>query len=287
MHRLQHLSRLGSILFAALLLVSLAACDAPATPVPQPSPPVSNAGPTNAPEPLVAPTQIVVEASKTPAPTAASVPTQASEPSGLPEATTIPAVNPSGSQSLIGTWERITSEDKAGLFFAFAEQIEFLKDGTFILPKYMNQSGKYSFPENDRIKFEGSSDAAVYKFALSGNSLVFQEGDQSIEYRRTEDTKAPPASSSGSQSLLGIWERVTSEDQAGLFFAFAEQIEFLKDGTFILPKYMNQSGKYSFPENDRIKFEGSSGAAVYRFAVSGDTLMFQEGDQTIEYRRMK
>ncbi|WP_423222333.1 hypothetical protein [Candidatus Amarolinea aalborgensis] len=273
MHRLQHLSRLGSIMFVALLLVSLAACDAPATPVPQPSPPVSNAGLTNAPEPLVAPTQIVVEASKTPAPTAASVPTQAPE--------------PSGSQSLIGTWERITSEDKAGLFFAFAERIEFLKDGTFVLPRSMNQSGKYSFLESDRIKFEGSSGAAVYKFALSGNSLVFQEGDQSIEYRRTEDTKAPRASSSGSQSLLGIWERVTSEDQAGLFFTFAEQIEFLKDGTFILPKYMNQSGKYSFPENDRIKFEGSSGAAVYRFAVSGDTLMFQEGDQTIEYRRMK
>ncbi len=94
--------------------------------------------------------------------------------------------------------------------------------------------------------------------------------------------------SNGSESLSGAWERITPENEDELsFLTVAEQIEFLNDGTFVLPKFMNQSGSYSFPENGRIKFEGAFGAAVYKFTVSGDTLIFDENDRILEYRRMK
>lgn len=94
----------------------------------------------------------------------------------------------------------------------------------------------------------------------------------------------------GSQqsAIRGTWERVTPTDQLGFsFFAFAEQIEFLEGGTFVLPKFMNTSGAYSFPQSDRISFQGPQGTATFKYALSGDRLTFEDGDKTIEYRRMK
>ena len=93
----------------------------------------------------------------------------------------------------------------------------------------------------------------------------------------------------GQQSaIVGTWERVTSDTTVGFsFFGFAKQIEFLKDGTFVIPTFNNQSGKYSFPESDRIKFEGSAGSAVYKFTISGSTLTFEESGKIVEYRRIK
>jgi len=280
-----HATLLSRMFVAASIVVSLVGCAAPTVSPArvsqaQVTAPAAIAGAIQAPTQTVAPTNTAIaQATRIIEPTKAAVPPQA------------PAAAPAlgSGQMLIGSWNRVTPEEKAGLFFAFAEQIEFLKDGTFVLPKFMNQSGKYSFPENNRIKFEGASGVAVYKFTLSGDTLAFQEGDQTIEYRRGEagTSSAVAVNPSGSQSLIGLWQRVTPEDQAGLFFAFAEQIEFLKDGTFILPKFMNQGGTYSFPESGRVKFDGKSGSAVYRYAISGDTLMFDEGGQVIEYKRVK
>jgi hypothetical protein len=280
-----HVVWLGWMFVAAIIAVSIVGCAAPTVSPARvsqalTSAPAAIAGASKAPTQPVAPTNVGgAQATRVIEPTRVAAPTQAP----------VAAPAQGSSQSLVGTWNRLTPEDKAGLFFAFAEQIEFLKDGTFVLPRFMNQSGKYSFPENNRIKFEGASGVAVYKFTLSGDTLVFQEGDQTIEYRRgaVGTSSAVAVNPSGSQSLTGLWQRVTPEDQAGLFFAFAEQIEFLKDGTFILPKFMNQGGTYSFPESGRVKFDGKSGSAVYRYAISGDTLKFDEGGQAIEYKRMK
>lgn len=86
--------------------------------------------------------------------------------------------------------------------------------------------------------------------------------------------------------IVGTWQRVTPVDTFS-FLALSDQIEFLKDGTFILPNFNNASGTYSFPESDRIKFEGPYGAATYRFSVSDDKLIFEENGQMIEYQRLK
>jgi hypothetical protein len=95
-------------------------------------------------------------------------------------------------------------------------------------------------------------------------------------------------SCSGQRSeIVGTWQRVTPSDNLFSFFTWADQIEFLKDGTFVLPGFNNTSGTYSFPENGRIKLEGPSGAVTYKFSLSGDKLIFEEDGQTIEYQRVK
>lgn len=92
----------------------------------------------------------------------------------------------------------------------------------------------------------------------------------------------------GQQSaIVGTWDRVTPQAQSTLNFMFMEQIEFLSNGTFVLPKFNNMSGKYSFPESDRIKIETSNGSWTYKFTLSGDRLVFDDGGKTIEYRRIK
>ena len=89
-------------------------------------------------------------------------------------------------------------------------------------------------------------------------------------------------------SIRGTWERVTPSDQLGFsFFAFAEQIEFLESGTFVLPKFMNTSGTYSFPQSDRISFQGPQGTQTYKYTLNGDRLTFDADGKTIEYRKMK
>lgn len=89
-------------------------------------------------------------------------------------------------------------------------------------------------------------------------------------------------------TIRGTWERVTPTEQLGFsFFAFAEQIEFLENGTFVLPKFMNTSGSYSFPQSDRISFQGPQGTATYKYVVNGDRLTFEADGKTIEYRRTK
>ena len=70
--------------------------------------------------------------------------------------------------------------------FMFMEQIEFLSSGTFVLPKSFNISGRYSFPESDRITMEIGNVSRTYKFTLSGDHLVFEDGGGTTEYRRTK-----------------------------------------------------------------------------------------------------
>jgi hypothetical protein len=94
--------------------------------------------------------------------------------------------------------------------------------------------------------------------------------------------------SSSQSNLYGTWERTTPGDQLGWsIFALADRIEFLKDGTFVIPTANNASGTYSFPEDGRIKFEGQYGAAVYKFTLSGDTLIFYDDGKQVEYKRIK
>jgi len=89
-------------------------------------------------------------------------------------------------------------------------------------------------------------------------------------------------------AMRGTWERVTPGDQLGFtFFAFAEQIEFLENGTFVLPKFMNTSGSYSFPQSDRISLQGPQGTATFKYAMNGDRLTFEADGKTIEYRKVK
>ncbi len=88
-------------------------------------------------------------------------------------------------------------------------------------------------------------------------------------------------------AILGTWERVTPAEDLFSFLSWASQIEFLEDGTFVLPQFMNLSGKYSFPQSDRIQFEISNGSITYKFTLSGDKLMFEEKGKTIEYKRLK
>ncbi len=93
----------------------------------------------------------------------------------------------------------------------------------------------------------------------------------------------------GSQqsAIVGTWERVTPADQVPISFWGMEQIEFLSDGTFVLPEFNNLSGKYSFPESDRIRLETTEVSFTYKFTLSGDRLVFDDGETTVEYKRIK
>ena len=94
-------------------------------------------------------------------------------------------------------------------------------------------------------------------------------------------------SRSPQSNLSGTWERTTPAVQAGPFFGIADQIEFLKGGTFVIPTLDNVSGSFSFPEKDRIKFESQFGAAVYKFTLAGNTLTFDDNGVSVEYKKIK
>lgn len=89
----------------------------------------------------------------------------------------------------------------------------------------------------------------------------------------------------GSQqsALLGKWERVSTNITA--FVIVPDKVEFLQDGTFVLAGFA--SGKYSFPEGNRIKFDFGNGTFVYKYTLSGDTLILDMDGQTAEYKRVK
>jgi hypothetical protein len=91
-----------------------------------------------------------------------------------------------GSKSaLVDTWQRTTTPKNTDFsFFSVAERIEFLKDGTFVVPSLDNASGSYSFPEKGRIKLEGSYGSAVYNFTQSKNTLIFEVDGEMVEYKR-------------------------------------------------------------------------------------------------------
>lgn len=91
-------------------------------------------------------------------------------------------------------------------------------------------------------------------------------------------------------AILGAWQLTGDVDELGLlsFFAFVDRIEFLKDGTFVLPNFMNMSGSYSFPDKGKITFQTTSyGSTTYDYELSGDTLTFYESGTPIVFERAK
>ncbi len=94
----------------------------------------------------------------------------------------------------------------------------------------------------------------------------------------------------GRQSaIVGTWQQTTDVEELGLFsfFSFVDLIEFLKDGTFVLPNFMNMSGSYSFPDKGKITIEASTGSMTFDYELSGDTLTFYEAGVPIVFEREK
>lgn len=94
----------------------------------------------------------------------------------------------------------------------------------------------------------------------------------------------------GRQSaILGTWQQTADTEGLGLlsFFTYADRIEFLKDGTFVLPNFMNISGSYSFPDKGKITIEASTGAMTFDYELSGDRLTFYEGGNPVVFERVK
>lgn len=115
------------------------------------------------------------------------------------------------------------------------------------------------------------------------------DGQASIAALQTEVARSSvlaPATLEESD-ITGSWMRVTSMEDVTLAFLFIEEIEFLRDGTFILPKLGGISGIYSFPASDLIKLEGKESSNIFRFTLSGDTLTFYDGGEAIVFRRKK
>ncbi|HZQ09840.1 MAG TPA: hypothetical protein VFD70_24900 [Anaerolineae bacterium] len=92
-----------------------------------------------------------------------------------------PSTNPrveAPNSAIVGRWELLTQGVSSEFFNSGPmSQIEFLEDGTFIMPKWNNNSGKYSFPTSDRITLVGPQPygAVTYKFKVSGNTLTINE----------------------------------------------------------------------------------------------------------------
>jgi hypothetical protein len=99
-----------------------------------------------------------------------------------------PTPVPTPRDLIVGKWERVTARKISPPFSAvMPDQIEFLKDGTWVVPGTAVVNGKYSFLEPARIKVEGSI-GIVFMPAVSitpsGGSMVLTEVGEPVEYRR-------------------------------------------------------------------------------------------------------
>ncbi|MCL4393445.1 MAG: hypothetical protein M1482_01265 [Chloroflexi bacterium] len=91
-----------------------------------------------------------------------------------------------GQQSaIVGKWERVSQN--ITVLAVVPDRIEFLQDGTFVMPTFFNTSGKYSFPDSSHIKLDSGTGASVFMYTLSGDSLTLEiDNGGSAQYQRTK-----------------------------------------------------------------------------------------------------
>lgn len=309
MYSPQHPSRLRSILFAALILVSLTGCARSATPAPAPypaEPPVYTAIPAQVAELQTTQTPIVVEVTKVPEPT------QPPEPSQPPEATEVPTVSSSGSQpfdgvsptdSLVqGRWVQTgasasNSEGSAdslvfALVFGMRDQLEFLQNGIVVLYAQslaMIVSATYSFTSDGWMKLGASGGEYAFRCTLVGDKLTFYGGaNDSYEYTRVKATPGgipdPVSVSSLKSSVLGKWELANAADaldtQLQWLFALWEKWEFLQNGIVTVSGSLMgpMSGTYTFPQNGWVNVKLGTDMVAFRLIVSDSEMTWYDGD---------
>lgn len=106
----------------------------------------------------------------------------------LSAALATPTPVPTARQLIVGRWERVTARKPTPPFaLLMPDSLEFLADGSWVVPGSGFLNGKYSFQEASKIKIEGFS-AVVFTpevtITPSGGSMVLSEAGERVEYRR-------------------------------------------------------------------------------------------------------
>lgn len=76
---------------------------------------------------------------------------------------------------LIGTWQRTTPRSMGPFSVLLPDQIEFLQDGTWLVPGSGVLNGKYTILDQRRLKVEG------FNIVYTPNFTVTSSGDLSLE----------------------------------------------------------------------------------------------------------
>jgi hypothetical protein len=88
--------------------------------------------------------------------------------------------------------------------------------------------------------------------------------------------------------LIGKWNRTSSRDVNAFSVLLPDQIEFLQDGTWLVPGSGVLNGKYTVLEPHRMKLEGFSIIYTPSFTVTmqGD-LTIEDSGIAVEYSKLK
>ncbi len=98
-----------------------------------------------------------------------------------------PTPTPAPAQLIVGRWERVTARKLTPPISALLpDQVEFLKDGTWVVPGSGVINGRYAFLDPGRVKLEGLGVVFTpgVSFTPSGASMVLDEGGEKVEFRR-------------------------------------------------------------------------------------------------------
>ena len=88
--------------------------------------------------------------------------------------------------------------------------------------------------------------------------------------------------------LIGRWQRTTPRSLDPFSVLLPDKIEFLQDGTWLVPGTGVINGKYAVLEPHRLKLEGFSIVYTPNFTVTtSGNLWLEDGGVTVQYTRSK
>ncbi len=87
---------------------------------------------------------------------------------------------------IVGVWQRTTPRGLNAFSTLMPDQIEFLKDGTWLVPGSGILNGKYMVLDAKRLKLEGLNVVFIPNFTVSATSLILQDGDTVVSYSKSQ-----------------------------------------------------------------------------------------------------
>lgn len=128
------------------------------------------------------------------------------------------------SKGIVGKWEVVTEQGYGDLY-------EFFPDGTIDLGGMFPLDSKYSYPDQNHIKIEMESLAAIYEYTLSSDTLTLISNSTTRTLKRYVEIPV------NAQSVSGSWKKSYPSQStcfAGLGVSDLQGITFGADGNFSL-----------------------------------------------------
>ena len=86
--------------------------------------------------------------------------------------------------------------------------------------------------------------------------------------------------------IIGVWQRTTARATSAFSIAMPDQVEFLPDGSWVVPGSGILNGKYAILDARRIKLEGFSLIFTPNFTITtGGALSFEDNGTIVAYIR--